>query len=263
MNTLNENTSNSNATKRKEITDFIVEMFNALEKGGTKNSDNFINKTKNMSDSQFILYMTSLVNDPKKHLYFEIEAFENEPDYETVENVANNIVGEEYTHLYDYIVFPHLSNDPKNPTCTVHKVFNGYINMRRVQQLVNHKNHIPTSADRRDPKTNQVVFESKAARVADLEQFALICHGTKNVLKEFFGPRGGDAVMRDEMSRQIATTGTCQLSNMHDSKLNKTSLNTANVYLLASGIESDLVTKNGILPRTIMDQYKEAKVLNR
>ena len=252
-----------NAAKRKEITDFIVEMYNALEKGGTKNSDNFLAKTQKMSDSQFIAYMTSIVNDPKKHLYFEIEAFENEPDYETVENVANNIVGEEYTHLYDYIAFPHLSEDPKKPIYTVHKVFNGYINMRRVQQLVNNKNHIPTSSSRRDPKTNQVVFESKAARVADVEMFALICHGTKNVLKEFFGPRGGDPVMRDEMSQQIATTGTAQLSEMHDSKLNKTSLNTANVYLVASAIESDLVTKNGILPRTIMNQYKEARTLDR
>ena len=135
--------------------------------------------------------------------------------------------------------------------------------MRRVQQLVNNKNHIPTSASRRDPKTNQVVFESKAARVADVEMFALICHGTKNVLKEFFGPRGGDPVMRDEMSQQIVTTGTAQLSEMHDSKLNKTSLNTANVYLTASAIESDLVTKNGILPRTIINQYKDPRTLDR
>lgn len=260
---LNEASSSSNSSKRKEITDLIVKMFDALEKGGTKNSDKFLNQTKKMSDTQFIAYMTSLVNDPKKHLYFEIEAFENEPDYETVERVANEIVGEEYTKLYDYIAFPHLSDDPDKPVYTIHKVFNGYINMRRVQQLVNNKNHIPTHISKRDPKTNQVVFESKAARVADVEQFALICHGTKNVLKEFFGPRGGDAVMRDEMSKQIATTGSAQLSDMHDSKLNKTSLNTANVYLLAAGIESDMVTKNGILPRTIMKQYQDAKGLDR
>lgn len=269
MNNLNETTevlneaSSSNSSKRKEITEFIVTMYNALEKGGTKNSDKFINQTKNMSDAQFIAYMTALVNDPKKHLYFEMEAFVNEPDYETVEKVANEIVGEEYTHLYDYIAFPHLSKDPKNPEYSIHKVFNGYINMRRVQQLVNNKNHIPTHISKRDPKTNQVVFESKAARVADVEQFALICHGTKNILKEFFGPRGGDPVMRDEMSRQIATTGSAQLSEMHDSKLNKTSLNTANVYLIAAGIENDMVTKNGILPRTIMNQYKEARGLDR
>ena len=262
--TLNEATSNSsNAAKRKEITDLIVSMYNGLEKGGTKNSTRFLEYTKNMSDTQFIAYMTSIINDPKKHLYFEIEAFENEPDYGTIEDVANNIIGEEYTHLYDYIAFPHLSKDPKNPEYTVHKVFNGYINLRRVQQLVNNKNHIPTSNNRRDPKTNQVVFESKAARIADVEQFAMICHGTKNVLKEFFGPRGGDPVMRDEMNHQIATTGTAQLSEMHDSKLNKTSLNTANVYLLAAAIESDLVTKNGILPRTIINQYREARTLDR
>ena len=176
---------------------------------------------------------------------------------------ASKIVGDDYCHLYDYIAMPHLSKDKKHPRYTKEKIFNGYINLRRVQQLVEVKSHIPTSVDKRDPKTGQVTLESKAARVSDAEQFALICQQNKNILKEFFGPRGGDPVMREQMERQINTSGGVELSEMTDNKLNKTSLNTANVYLTAAGFETDMVTKNGILPRTLERQYKDANTLKR
>lgn len=251
----------TNAEKRKEITDLIVKVYDAMDKT-KKNSQKFIAETEKMSDSQFIALFTSITNDPKRHLYFEIEAFVNEPDYEMLEKAAD-IVGDEYCHLYDYIAMPHLSDDPEHPLYTKEKIFNGYINLRRVQQLVNNKNHIPTNVEKRDPKTGQVTLESKAAKISDVEQFALICQQNENILKEMFGPRGGDPVMRDEMDHQIATTGTTELSDMVDNKLNKVALNTANVYLTAAGFETDLITKNGILPRTLQNQYSKAKVIDR
>lgn len=257
-----EAAQNKNAAKRKEITDFIVELYDTIDITKS-NSTKFLNDTKKLSDSQFIALFTSIIEDPKKHLYLEMEAFVNEPDYEKLEKAANDVVGEEYCHLYDYIAMPHLSDDPEHPYYTKEKIFNGYVNLRRVQQLVNNKNHIPTHVDKRDPKTGQVTLDSKASRVSDVEQFALICQKNDMILKEMFGPRGGDAVMRNEMEHQISTSGEARLSEMHDNKFNKTSLNTANVYLTAAGFETDLVTKNGILPRTIQNQYKEAKVIDR
>lgn len=252
----------TNAEKRKEISDFLIKLYDKIDPTG-RNTAKFKQKTDKLTDSQFIAYFTTLVNDPKEHLYFEIEAFVNEPDYETIEDAIMNIVGDEYCHLYDYIAMPHLSDDPNHPFITNKKIFNGYINIRRVQQLVNTKNHIPTSVGKRDPRTAQVVQESKAARISDTEQFSLICQHNEQILKEMFGPRGGDPVMRDEMEHQIATTGTVSMDEMTDSKFNKTSLNTANVYFLAAGLETDLVTKNGILPRTVKEYDKSGKHLDR
>lgn len=252
----------TNTEKRKEITDFLIKLYDKVDPTG-RNTQKFKSNTEKLSDTQFIALFRSLVNDPKKHLYLEIEAFVNEPDYETIEDAILNIVGDEYCHLYDYIAMPHLSDDPNHPYITKHKVFNGYINLRRVQQIVNVKNHIPVSTGKRDPRTAQVTQESKASRISDTEQFALICQHNENVLKEMFGPRGGDPVMRDEMEHQISTTGTVNLEEMTDSKLNKTALNTANVYFLAAGLETDLVTKNGVLPRTVQSYDKDAKYMNR
>lgn len=251
----------TNTEKRNKITDLIVTLYDHLDPT-KKNSRAFLDKTAKMNDTQFVAYFTALVNDPKKHLYFELTAFESEPSYDMVERAAYDIVGDEYCHLYDYIAFPDAS-DPDKPSVTVSKVFNGYINIRRVQQIVNHKNHIPTHNEKRDPKTGQVSMESKAARISDAEQISLIVQGVPNVLKEMFGPRGGDAVMRNNMEQQIAASGSCVLEGMEDSKLNKVSLNTANVYFIAAGLETDLVTKGGVLPRTIEKLADDAKSLKR
>ena len=252
----------TNIEKRKEITNFMIQLYDKLDPTG-KNTIKFKSQTDKLTDSQFIALFTSIVNNPKKHLYLEIEAFVNEPDYETVEYAAFNIVGDKYCHLYDNIVMPHLSSNSDKPFITKNKIMNGYINLRRVQQLVNTKNHIPVASGKRDPRTAQVTQESKAARISDTEQFALICQGNNMVLKEMFGPRGGDPVMRDEMEHQISTTGSVNLEEMTDSKLNKVSLNTANVYFTAAGLETDLVTSNGILPRTVTSYDKEAKAMDR
>jgi len=252
----------TNAEKRKEISDLLIKLYDVLDKTG-RNTAKFKAETEKLTDSQFIALFTSIVNDPKKHLYVEFEAFVNEPDYETIEYAINNVIGDKYCHLYDYIAMPHLSEDKDHPFITKNKIMNGYINLRRVQQLVNTKNHIPVSNGKRDSRTGQVVQESKAARVSDVEQFAMISQGNKIILKEMFGPRGGDAKMRDQMEHQIATEGSTSLKDMTDSKFNKTSLNTANVYFLGAGLETNMVTKNGVLPRTILEYGKDAKSFDR
>ncbi len=124
-------------------------------------------------------------------------------------------------------------------------------------------NHIPITNGTRDPRTGQVVQESKAARISDTEQMALISQKNYAILKEMFGPRGGDPVMRNEMEYQISTDGTTKLEDMTDSKFNKIALRTANVMYTAAGLETDLLTKNGVLPRTVSEYDKDAKSLDR
>jgi hypothetical protein len=241
---------------RSEMISLVKSLWDTLDPTG-RNSKKFIDSTSSMSDVQFFNMIENLGE--KNHLYFEIEAFENEPYWELIE-AADKIVD---AKIYDYIAIPHISGDSEEPCYTVNKVLNGYINMRRVQQMVNKKNNIPTDVDKINPKTGQVTGDSKAARVSDMEQFALICHGTENVLKEFFGPRAGDPVMKDEMLHDIATTGSASLEKLPNSRLNKVALNTANVALLGAALESNLVTEDGILPRTVRNSYKEAKGLSR
>lgn len=115
---------------RKEIVDLITDTFDIMDKKGV-NSDKFIDDIKHMTDDEFFQMIKALISDPKKHLYFEIEAFENEPIFEDIEKAAE-FLGEEFVKLYDYIAWPHMSEDGEEHFSTINKIFTGYINMRRV-----------------------------------------------------------------------------------------------------------------------------------
>jgi hypothetical protein len=123
----------------------VISVWDALDHTN-KNSNKFSEKIKSMSDDEFFSMINSLGKN--NHLYFEIEAFENEPDWEMVEK-ADKIVD---SKIFDYIAMPHLSGDSETPYYTVNKVFNGYVNMRRVQQMINKKNNIPTDINKINPK---------------------------------------------------------------------------------------------------------------
>jgi hypothetical protein len=244
---------------RKQMVDLIVTVWDMLDNTG-KCSQDFVNKTKDMLDSEFFEMMRLIVSpETKNHLYLELEAFENEPLFEQIEEAAD-FLG---VKLFDYVAFPHLSGDSEEPYYTVHPVFTGYANIRRVQQIVNKKNKIPTSVDERNPRTGQVTGHSKAARLSDVEVVALIAHGSYNILNEFFTLRSGDPVAREGAAHEIATKGSCSLEELDLDRRNRVALNTANVVLLGAGIETNLITEGGVLKRTLEKQYKDPRGLKR
>lgn len=121
-------------TAREEITNFICNTYDLLE-AHTKTSENsthFLNMTKDMTDKEFYEYTEKIIYTSKLHYYFEMENFEREPRFEEIEKA------DQFTNakLFDYIVFPHLSPDKAHPVMSINKIFNGNLNIRRVQQLL-------------------------------------------------------------------------------------------------------------------------------
>ena len=75
--------------------------------------------------------------------------------------------------------------------------------------------------------------------------------GAFETMRELNGPRADDITMKQQMLRDIALNGYTRLADMDDDIMNKTTLNTVNVFLLGMGINSDLVTKGLMLKNTI------------
>lgn len=116
------------------------------------------------------------------------------------------------------------------------------------------KNGISTDISQRSALTNQVTAKDKNGRQSDLENTMLISIGMPNTLKELNGPRADDSVMKQEMLRDIALNGYTRLEDMTDDVTNKTTLNTVNTYILGMSINSDLVTKGLMLPKTVKEE---------
>ena len=116
------------------------------------------------------------------------------------------------------------------------------------------KNGISTDISERSALTNQVTGKDKNGRESDLENTMLTALGMTNTLKELNAPRADDAVMKQQMLRDIALNGYCRLEDMTDDIRNKTTLNTVDCYIRGMSIETDLVTKGLMLSSTLKDE---------
>lgn len=141
--------------------------------------------------------------------------------------------------LEDYIYYRH--NDKRGLRSRM-KVPVGYVTIKRMQQILNKKNHYSIDIDDRSLKTGDVKGESKIASITEPETYALMAIGGEKSLEELLGPRADNVEKKRQMYRQIARDGFCSLDSLEGSRTSSTTLNTLNTYLLASGIRSDLIT---------------------
>lgn len=204
-----------------------------------------------MNDVEFENWVEKFLKDPKANFNIECLPFE-EPLEDNIEAAAE-ILGvplEEYVYYRD-------GEDKDDPIRTRTKVIVGYVNAKRVQQMLSKKNRYTFDADSVDPKTGQVTGESKVSRVSNLETNALSTIGAEKTLEEFFGPRGDNQDKKRQMYRLLAQNGSFELSELHSEPASNTALNTADTYMIASGLKSDLVTPDYRTIFSIRSQIKQ------
>lgn len=232
--------------KPNKIEEYIYSVLDILDKTGA-NTEKYKKFFSSLSPEEFKAHMKEYILDENDHLHVELDTFDNPITVEEIVEAAKvaNVL------LEDYLVMPSISEDPDDPYVTNEKVMIGYINERRVQQVLSIKNHLSTSIDKRNPKTGQVMDDDKNARISDMEMYQLIYQQQYNTLNEMFGPRSDDMEMKNEMLFQIQRKGAISLDELDSNPGNKVSLNYLNFLMLAAGYETDLVNNKGLLPITI------------
>ena len=238
-----------NETVRKQMETLIFDFFNAIDK--SKSNTKFYHDLLDpMSDAQFKTYFKQLFADEKAYLVLNIVDFEHSVVIQDIERAAKVL----HIPLFENVYMPHITMDKNKVVRTQIPVPVGYVHVKRTQQTVAKKNGISTTVDTRSALTGQVTGADKNGRESDIENIMLVQLGMKATLKELNGPRSDDLVMKREMLSEIAEKGYVTLDELTDDVDNKTTLNTANVYLLGMGINSDLVTKGLMLKNTLKEE---------
>lgn len=237
------------SSRKTQMTTLIYKFFSAFDKSGT-NMEKYKNLFEPMSTQQFSTYFKRLFADEKAYLVLDIVDYEHTIFMEDIERAAKVLK----IPLFEYVYMPHITMDKNNIIRTVERVPVGYVHVKRTQQTVAKKNGISTSIDIRSAMTGQVTGADKNGRESDLENIMLASLGMQKTLKELNGPRADDLTMKRQMLTEIAEKGYVQLSELDDDVSNKTTLNTANIYLLGMGLNSDLVTKGLMLKSTIQNE---------
>ena len=238
-------------TTRKAMEDLVYNVFSKMDPTGS-NTKKFKELYSKMNDKEFEKYVLNMLNDHRMFHVLDIETYKIEPTMESVDAAAK-VLG---ISLYEYVAFPHMSEDPNKPFITPRPVPVGYEHIKRMQQMKRKKNSTSTRVDQRDMKTNQVTGHDKAARSSDMENYAMTTYGATEAMKEFMSFRADDMVMKSEAYAKIYKDGYVDMASLQNNVYNKKTLNTLNVYLLSMGLLSDLVSPGYILKDVLEEKDK-------
>lgn len=238
--------------KRKKMLKIIYDVFNALDPTKT-NTDKYKSFFEPMSDTAFKSFFKKFFEDEKEYLILDMVDFKRDLTIEMIEKAADII----HIPLYETVYMPHITMDKEHPVGTREPVPVGYIPYKRTQQTLSKKNGLSTSISKRSAITGQVTSSDKNGRESDLENSMLISIGADYILRELNGPRADDMVMKTEMQTAIQNKGFVSINELTNDTANKTTLNTADVYLLGMSLKSDLVTNGLMLKKTINEEMEE------
>ncbi len=82
--------------------------------------------------------------------------------------------------------------------------------------------------------------------ISDMESNALMALGAENILKEYMSPRADSQDAKNKMYADISTYGYTMLRDLPDDIQKKRALKTTSYFLLAAGIDNDLLVEDEI-----------------
>lgn len=244
---------------RSELESDIYELMDDMDPTG-KNTERMRNFLKAMDDRTFYKYMDEFFDNDKKLFPVGYEAYNNPVDM----NFCHAVAKKQGVPIYERVYRPYLNGDTEDPPGTVQPIMVLDVPVKRLKQMAQSKNHVSTSANKRDPKTGQVTGEDRTARVTDVEAFSLLSMGQYHAAQEFYGPMGDDMEAHYEMMRLIQRDGEVELKDLPNDPLNKVTLNTINVFMLGSGLACNWVTSDGhMLPNTLRGNEARSSTIDR
>lgn len=219
--------------KRKRIEEMVLEVVRKLDNSKMDNYKRYEAMFKLMTNEQFEKWANTMGHKLDDTIQIFQLPFE-EMKLSQIKDAADYLK----LPLEEYIWFKH--NDPDGIRSKM-RVPVGYVHIKRVQQLLAKKNKYALDIEETELKTGQVKGESKVTSVTDPETFALTAIEANEALREFLGPRADSQISKNEMYAQISQDGFATLEGLTKDLSQSTTLNTINIYLLASGVRSDLV----------------------
>lgn len=227
--------------KRRKIEALIAQVMKDLDPTGI-NAAKYQTMFSKMSDTQFSQWVTNFLKDEKSNLRLDIEEFDSKRvlQFENVEKAAKRLG----VKLFEYVYMPFASSDPNRPIRTKTPVLVGYLNIKRPQQLVSKKTGLALSDTNRDEVSGVAKGESKGGTTTGVETELLAGVDADEILSEFCGVRGDNQAEYDNMMSKIAETGSVKLADVKTSIFDKPTLLKADMYLIAMGLKTDLVSES-------------------
>ena len=229
---------------RKKAEQLIYKAFDAIDPS-KENSSFYKQMFSQMSDEQFLTFC-------KRRLPFRLQlsAFENELNPKKCIDGLHAI----NVPVLETVTNPQLyKNKDGKPVETTYKAMVGYINLKKLKQFVTKKSGYNTNIDVRNPKTGHIVGNSKGIE-SDRELETLVLQNMDATIKELTRAKADDMDAKNKMYNQINTTGQVSLKDLKSDKSSQVARSTVDVYLIGSGLMSNLLEEDYMTPYTLANK---------
>ena len=230
--------------KRKKAEALIYKFFDAIDPSKA-NTQFYKEMFAKMSDDQFLAFC-------KRRFPFRLQqsVFDNEINNSKCLNGLKAI----NVPALEKIYYPQLyRNKDGVPVSTINEAMVGYLPLKKLKQFVSKKSGYNTNIDTRNPKTGQIVGNAKGVE-SDRELETLVLQNMDNTIKEFTRAKGDDMEAKNKMYTAINTTGQVSLKDLESSKSSQVARTTVDVYLIGSGIMTNLLEEDYMTPYTLSER---------
>ena len=231
--------------QREKAEALIYEVMDKLDKKGY-NTAYYQKLFSSMSDTEFLTFC-------KRNLPFRFHTkpFEIEPKMYEIEDALKVL----NVPLLEKIALPYLYTDKNGNPVWSKKAMVIYIHIKKMKQFLTKKNSTPSNIDNRDMKSGLLVAHDKGGKTADREMEALAVIGLNKTMKEMSTWRADYMDAKSEAYQTIATLG--KISEDQDINISETdsiAKNTLNAYMVSSLLNTNILNKDYLLPKTLAER---------
>ena len=153
--------------------------------------------------------------------------------------------------LLEKVALPYLYIDKNGNPVWSKEAMVIYIHIKKMKQFITKKNSTPTGIDNRDMKSGLLVSFDKGGKTSDREMEALAVMGLDKTMEEMSTWRADYMDAKSTAYQTISTLGTISERDVPIEEVDSISKNTLNAYMVSALINTNILNKDYMLPKTI------------
>lgn len=161
--------------------------------------------------------------------------------------------------LLEKVALPYLYIDKNGNPVWSKEAMVIYIHIKKMKQFITKKNSTPSNIDTRDMKSGQLVSTDKGGRTSDREMESLTVMGLDKTMKELSTWRADYMDAKSIGYQTISTLGRIYDSEIPISNEDSIAKNTLNAYMVSSLLNTNVLNKDYMLPKTIANKQRKIK----
>lgn len=232
--------------KRKQCEELIYKTFSAIDPTGA-NTEYYQKLFSGMSDVQF----TKLISGRLPFRY-HVSPFNNEPKMPDIIN-AFKVLDKP---LLEKVALPYLAKDNNGKAIESKECLVGYMNIKRLKQMLTKKNNTALEIANRDMKTGRLLGHDKGGLESNKEFEGALALGLENTTAEYARIKAAAMKAKAETYNTINTKGEVSFKDIDTDKTDSIAKNTMNVYLIGANLHSNLIDEDYYTPLSLERKKK-------